>query len=117
MSTGNDAKTIGLIEKIELSIDVGTKKIHIIAETTSSSIMNQIGINNIHIQRSSDNSSWYEEKTASAEYAYNSNFYKNTNYEVSVLGGYYYRVVLNHYAYNGSTSESIGHTSNSVWIA
>ena len=109
--------TKGLISYGYLECSVGTKKIHIYAVTNSGSTMNQIGITNIHIQRSSDNTNFNDEKTVSSDYAYNSNYYKNTNYEVSVLGGYYYRVVLDHYAYNGSTSENIGHTSNSVWIA
>ncbi len=83
-----DLKTIGLIEGYEVSISVGTKKIHIYAKTNGSYVMNKIGINNIHIQRSSDNVSFSDEKTASADYAY-----------------------------NGSISESQSNTSNSVWIA
>jgi hypothetical protein len=113
----NDNRSTGLIFNYDLSIDVGTKKIHICAETRGSSTMNQIGINNIHIQRSSDNSYFYDEKTTSSDYAYSASYYKRSDYPVSVLGGFYYRVVLDHYAYNGSTSESINHTSNSVWIA
>ncbi len=109
--------SVGLISIYYLECTVGTKKIHINARTYSGNTMNTIGINNIHIQRSSDNSNWSEEKTASADYAYTTSEYRNSNYEVSVLGGHYYRVVLDHYAYNGSISESQGNTSNSVWIA
>lgn len=110
-------KTAGLIDRRDLAISVGTKKIHIYAGTKGSDFMNIIGITNIHIQRSSNNLTWTDEKTASSDYAYNSDYYKNSDYEISVLGGYYYRVVLDHYANNGSMSESISNTSNSVWIA
>lgn len=51
-----------LIDGYELSVSVGTKKIHISAKTFGAYVMNRIGITNIHVQRSSNNSNWSDEK-------------------------------------------------------
>ena len=74
-----------LIDGGELVISVGTKQIHISAKTYGAYTMNKIGINNIHIQRSSDNSNFSDEKTASGDYAYSTDTYVKNDYPVSVL--------------------------------
>ena len=108
--------SIGLINSGSVECSVGTKKIHIKMETIGSSLNNENGFKEIQIQRYSGGD-WHTEKTIASVITTNAYTYYISDYTASVLGGYYYRVVLNHYAKKGSTTERVGNTSNSVWIA
>lgn len=108
-------QSIGLIENYFLSCSTGTKKIHIKMKTIGSWQMDEIGFKNIQIQRYTG-SGWYTEKTISSLTTTNAFTYYISDYTTSVLGGYYYRVSLDHYAKNGSTTESCNNFCGSVWI-
>ena len=108
--------SIGLISYGTVSCSTGTKLIHIKMDTVGTESLNEVGFKEIQIQRYGS-SGWYTEKTISSVITTNAYSYYLSDYTASVLGGYYYRVVLNHYAKKGSTTERVGNTSNSVWIA
>lgn len=109
-------ESVGLINSYLLSCWTGTKKIHIKMETIGEYTMDEIGFTDIQIQRYTS-SGWYTEKSISSVTTTNASGYYLSDYTTSVLGGYSYRVVLNHYAKDGSTTERVGDTSNSVWIS
>lgn len=109
-------ESVGLINNYSLYCWTGTKKIHIKMETIGEYTMDEIGFTDIQIQRYTT-SGWYTEKSISSVTITNAPSYYLSDYTTSVLGGYYYRVVLNHYAKDGSTTERVGDTSNSVWIS
>lgn len=109
-------ESVGLINSYSLSCWTGTKKIHIRMETYGEYTMDEIGFKDIQIQRYTS-SGWYTEKSISSVITTNASSYYLSDYTTSVLGGYSYRVVLNHYAKDGSLTEKEGDTSNSVWIS
>ncbi len=108
--------SIGLIDAFSAEVSVGTKLIHMKICTYGSGTMDEIGFKDIQIQRYTG-SGWYTEKSIASVITTNACSYCLGDYTASVLGGYYYRIVLNHYAKDGSTIERSGNTSNSVWIA
>lgn len=110
-------RTAGLISQYHNSISNSNGNISLTAWTHSSNNMSWIGIQNISIERSSDNVHWTEESNLGSMYTFNSSSYTITNYNVIVNGGYYYRVSLKHYADNGyGTTQTVDNTSNTVWI-
>ena len=113
------AKTEGLISMCSLSISNSNGNVSITATTRSNSIMNYIGFKNISVQRRPNiNSSWTEEVPVSNQLNHNSTIKTLSGFTVPVSGGYYYRVVLDHYADNGSgTTQSESNTSNVIWIS
>lgn len=113
--------SVGLISSFALSITGGTKKIYITADVYATDTMAKVGFTDVSIQRSANGySGWVEEKPLNDDLAQNTYFHKKTNEQQSVVGGYYYRVVLNHYAKETGwffpSSESITNYSNVVWI-
>ena len=109
-------ESLGLIYDGDVSCSTGTKKIHIQMSTYGTYTMDEIGFTDIQIQRYTS-SGWYTEKSISSVTTTNASSYYLSDYTTSVLGGYSYRVVLNHYARDGSLYEKEGNTSNSVWIS
>jgi hypothetical protein len=111
----------GLISYYWLTITGGTKKIYITAATHATETMAKVGFTNISIQRSANGySGWTEEVPLNDDYVMNT-YYHEKNAELhSVTGGYYYRVVLDHYAKEKGLlfpeSESITNYSNVVWV-
>lgn len=119
VSDNNQIRTAGLISNCHLSVSSGTKKIYITGETESTQKMKSIGYTDISIEYSSDNVHWSEEKPNDDLLKSDSSSYYLNDYSVSVKGGYYYRVSLNHYAKESGwfgSSQSVSNTSNSVWI-
>ena len=118
----NDGITsVGLISSFTLSITSGTKSIYINAETDATEIMAKVGFTNISIQRSANGySGWTEETPLNDDLVQNSTFNTKVNEQHSVLGGYYYRVVLDHYAKEKGllfpSHENITNYSNVVWV-
>lgn len=108
-------ESIGLIDSYYVSCSTGTKKIHINMDTFGAYTLDEIGFKDIQIQRYTG-SGWHTEKTISSLVTTNASSYHIGDYTASVLGGYYYRVYLNHYGKDGSTTERVGNNSNSVWI-
>lgn len=113
--------SVGLIQSYSLSISAGSKKIYISSMTRATALMAKVGFKNIYIQRSTNGvSGWTNEKTLSDDLAdYNIIHTKNAE-QRSVNGGYYYRVVMDHYAkeagYLHPGTESITNYSNVVWV-
>lgn len=112
----------GLIEKCALKCSGQDGIIRITAKTQSSGKMRKIGFTDMTIQRSSDQSSWSTEKDLGDLLGANVRFYTLDNYTETVDGGYYYRVVCDHYAEGipvSGDSAQIQETPNAsrdVWI-
>ena len=114
----NDTRTAGLIYQYHNSVSTSNGYLTFTAWTSSRNTMSYIGMKNISVQRSSNGSSWTEEKTITDKLKQNSKSHSLSDYPISVIGGYYYRIVCDHYADNGSgTTQSVSSTSNSVWIS
>lgn len=111
----------GLISYYTLSITADVKKVKISAVTSSTDIQAKIGFVDIIVQHSSNGvTGWTTEKTPADQTIPNSNFHELDKFPVDVDGGYYYRVVLDHYAKEQGwffpSSQSISNTSNVVWV-
>lgn len=109
----------GLIYQYHSSVSVSSSgDLSFTAWTSSRKTMSSIGIINISVQRSSNGTIWNEEKTLTDKLTSNSDSFSLYNYTVPVAGGYHYRIVCEHYADNGSgMTQSVSHTTNSVWIS
>ena len=71
-----------------------------------------------NIAFTANGTTWTEEKPLPDILKPNSSSHSLSNYPITVDGGYYYRIVCDHYADNGSgTTQSVSHTTNSVWIS
>lgn len=118
--TGDSVYAAGLISDYAISCTAGTKSVYISAEVSGNKQLAKIGFKNIKVQRSSDKSSWTTEKTVSDQIAEDARYKFLTSYQVSVSGGYYYRVVLDNYAKEDTwwfpTTQTVQSISNSVWI-
>ncbi len=112
----------GLIEKCALKCSGQDGIICITAKTQSSGKMRKIGFTDMTIQRSSDHSSWSTEKDLGDLLGANVRFYTLDNYTETVDGGYYYRVVCDHYAEGVPVSgdntqiQETPNASKDVWI-
>lgn len=113
--------TAGLINYYSLSISASTRSISITAWTYGSDVMASIGFKNIEIQYSSNGTSgWLMEYSLADDLVTNETLHTKNSESHGVHGGYYYRVVLDHYAKETGFwfpgSESIPNTSNVVWV-
>lgn len=109
--------TLGLIDDYLNECTVGTKKVHLKLETVGSETMDTIGFKNIVIQRSSNRTSWTNERYVSDQLINGSYIYTIYDLPVWVNGGYYYRAYVEHYAKSyGGSEETIGDYSNYVWV-
>ena len=112
----------GLIEKCALKCSGQDGIISITAKTQSSGKMKKIGFTDMTIQRSSDQSHWKTEKDLGNLLGSNVRFYTLDNYIETVDGGYYYRVVCDHYAEGVPVSgddtqiQETPNASKDVWI-
>ena len=110
----------GLIRSRSLSIVSGVKTVKIIAGTYGYGTMAKIGFTNIEVQRSSNGTSgWVTELTLADDTASNAMSHTKNNESKSVVGGYYYRVKLDHYAKETGwfpDTQSITDYSNVVWV-
>jgi hemerythrin superfamily protein len=119
--TVDNEDSVGLIMYYGLSISAGTRSIYITSNTTATATMAKVGFTDISIQRSSNGvSGWTEEKPWPDDLANNSNDHDKISEYVPVTGGYYYRVVLDHYAKEKGllfpSHENITNYSNVVWV-
>ncbi len=85
----------------------------------TSSTMEEIGIKNLTVQYSYDNSNWYDEWNAGNFLDYGTNTYTLSNYIIALdRSECYYRVTCTHYAKKSIfNTQSDSNTSNSVWIS
>lgn len=117
----DDARAAGLISAYSLVITSSTKKVKITAEVDGYETMAKIGFTNIEVQRSTNGSSgWVTELTPIDDTVTNAVSHTKNNEARSVVGGYYYRVKLDHYAKETGcffpSSQSITDYSNVVWV-
>lgn len=119
--TADNARSAGLISNYTNSCLAGTKTIYISAKTSCVDKMAEVGFKNIEIQRSSDNVNWTTERTVTDYILLSKQICNLDDYAVLVEGGYYYRIVLEHYAKEDTwwfpEEESLKSTSNSVWVS
>lgn len=116
-------KAIGLIEKCSVRCSsAGRGLLEITAKTQVSGKMNEVGLKNIVVQRSSDGRNWQDEVTVGDRTSKDRRYYNLDGYTVNVVGGYYYRVVCVHYA-NGVLSggsevrtQTAENTASGVWV-
>lgn len=112
-------RTVGLITSYEIYVSERNGNLCINGYTKSGNKMKTIGFKDISVEYSSDGVNWNNEKPSFDLLNSDSNSYYLNNYSVSVNGGFYYRVSLNHYAKESGwfgSSQSVSNTSNSVWI-
>lgn len=114
-------RAAGLIRTYSLVITSSAKKVNIIAEVDGYETMTKIGFTNIEIQRSTNGTSgWFTELTPVDDTVTNAESHTKNNEARSVVGGYYYRVKLDHYAKETGwffpSSQSITDYSNVVWV-
>lgn len=116
-----DVQSVGLIATYTLSCSAGNKTIYISCKENGTEKLAKIGLKNIKIQRSSDKINWTTEKTPSNQINEDAYSHCLDKYAVTVKGGYYYRVVADHYAKEDTwwfpDEQTIGDTSNVVWIS
>ncbi len=83
--------------------------------------MEKIGFKDITVQRSTNGSTnWNDEVSISDKIITDALYHSLDHYSVSVTGGYYYRIMLTHYAKEKGwffpSSQSITNYSNVVWV-
>ena len=116
-----NARDEGLIDSHYLHITSSVKQVKITAITHGTETMAKIGFTSIEVQRSSNGSSgWTTELTPNDDTVTNAAVHTKNNESQVVIGGYYYRVKLNHYAKEKGwffpDSQSITSYSNVVWV-
>lgn len=112
-------RATGLINGYYMKITSGTNIIYINASINANSTMQTLGYTDITVEYSSDGSNWYQEKYVGNLLISESSTYYLNNFAVTVKGGYYYRIRLNHYAEESGlfgSSQTIANISNTVWI-
>ena len=118
----NEEKYSEFITSYSLSIASGSKKVYLTAETFANDYMAKIGFTNIVVQHSVNGTSgWSDEVPRDNDLAANSYYHFKTYEPITVSGGYYYRVVLDHYAKETGWffpgSQSLSNYSNVVWVS
>lgn len=119
--TEAEIQATGLISSYYLTISSGTKKIYINADTHGTERLAKVGFKDVIVERSSNGASnWKEEKDLGNKLKEDAVSHTLSNYEVSVAGGYYYRVKLTHYAKEDKfllpSTQSVKNTSNVIWV-
>ncbi len=117
----DDTKAAGLIRTYSLVISASARTVNITAATYGYETMAKIGFTNIEVQRSTNGTSgWTAELTPIDDTVTNAESHTKNNEARSVVGGYYYRVKLDHYAKETGwifpSSQSITNYSNAVWV-
>ena len=109
----------GLISNYDLSVSNYNGSLSMSASTMAHDIMQEIGIKNLTVQYSYNNSTWYDEWNAGKFCTYDSDEYTLSNYIMALdRHGCYYRVKGTHYAKESAlNTQSQFNISNSVWIS
>ncbi|MDD6083307.1 MAG: hypothetical protein PUB89_10800 [Oscillospiraceae bacterium] len=112
--------SVGLISNCSVSISVSGTDLYLSGFTYCTDTMKKVGITDIKIQRSTNNSSWSDYSPADDLIRENSTCYDESSVKIgSIVKGYYYRITCKHYAKEYGLfgkSESISNTSNSVYV-
>lgn len=114
-------RSVGLITGYSLSLTSSGTSLLMTARTNCSGSMKSVGLKNIVIQRSSDNSNWSNYTTVDDLLKSSSSIYSASKKNVATVpNGYYYRITCKHYAKESGlfgSSESISNTSNSIYLS
>lgn len=122
-NSGNpeEPQVANLISDYDLSCYNDSSKVYISSSTVGSAVMAEIGITDIQIQRSANGVNGWT--TCVPEFdltGTNVSAYYVNYYGVSVTSGYYYRVVVTHYAKETGwwfpKSQSFNQTSGVMWM-
>lgn len=120
VESADNTRSSGLISSFYITCSVGKKTLYITAETSCNDTMAELGFTDIQIQRSTNKTDWTDERTVTDYVIYNNTSCKLKEYAVSVQGGYYYRVVLKHYAKENTwwfpDEEYCTNTSYEIWV-
>lgn len=109
-----------LIANWKLEFTNNSRTIYITAKTIATEQMSEIGFTDIKVQRSLDRTNWTTEVTVSDKIIQDATMHSLESYSVTVRGGYYYRVQLNHYAKEDTwlfpDEQSKTSMSSYIWI-
>ena len=98
-SSSTSVYSLGLISSGLVSISNSGNNLYLSGFTNCSNVMKKVGIIDIRIQQSSNNSDWSNYSSYGDMVKENSAYFSCSNaYIGTVQGGYYYRVVCKHYA-------------------
>lgn len=117
----DSTKATGLISGGTLSMSTGTKKVYISATTLGTKQLGKVGFTDILVQRSTNGvNSWVTEVNVPDQIITDSWGHKLSSFAVDVTGGYYYRVVLMHYAKESGWffpgTQKVENQSNVHWV-
>ncbi len=114
-------RSVGIITGYSLSLTSSGTSLLMTARTNCLVSVKSVGLKNIVIQRSSDNSNWSNYTTVDDLLKSSSSTYSASRKNVATVpSGYYYRITCKHYAKESGlfgSSESISNTSNSIYIS
>lgn len=105
-----------LIMYCSVSCSDTSGKLVVSGKTQGTERLDEIGICDITVMRSSDGKNWSTELKLGDITEEDSLLCVLDRYEVAVTGGFYYKVSCSHYAKKNSFSQSIENTSAYVWI-
>ena len=121
-SAAEDQKSAtGLISKCMLSCSGSSGMLDIYAKTQSTMVMDNIGFNDMILQKSSDGSNWSDELSLGTVVQSDLRYYTYSA-QIKVDGGYFYRVTCIHYAEgtpyrsNVTLIQTAENTSKSFWM-
>lgn len=117
----NETRAEGLIVSFYLSMATASKQVQISASTRGYETMAKIGFKDITVQRSTNGSTnWTDEVYVGNNIISDDVIHSLNHFPVSVTGGYYYRIMLTHYAKETGwffpSSQSITNYSNVLWV-
>lgn len=108
-----------LVNNYNLTVSNYNGSLCVNALTVVSSVVEEVGLKDLTIQYSYNNSDWYNEWNAGKFCAYNTDEYILNNYIMALeRHNCYYRITCKHYAKESFWSTQYeSNTSNSVWIS
>lgn len=110
----------GLIFTFSITGEYGYNQLIINGSTVGFEEMAEIGLIDIMVQHSSDKTNWVDEVPVTDMINEDAYSFFVADYAVPVISGYYYRVVVTHYAKEHGwffpTTQEITAASSPVWI-
>jgi len=94
--------------------DKGSKVLNVSGFTSCNQTCNQVKVT-LHLQRLVKGT-WTTVTTLDTKTAYNTNYVSNSK-NVTVTGGYYYRIAGSHVAVKGKVTESTSSATDGMWVS
>lgn len=94
--------------------DLGNKKLNVSGFTSCYKTCDQVKVT-LHLQRLV-NGTWTTVTTLGPKVAYNDHYVSRSG-DVTVTGGYYYRISGSHVAVKGKTTESTYSSTDGMWVS